>query len=132
MLGRVASAEPSDYPQSELTRKIIGAAFEVHRTLGPGFLEKVYENALLHQLRLSGVRAVGQRQLKVIYKGCEAGVYVADLVVEDAVLCEIKAGASLAPEHIAQVINYLKATQMKVGLLINFGGKRVQVKRLVV
>ncbi len=104
---------------------------EVHGQLGPGFLEKVYEEALGHELRLRGVSCTTQAPILVSYKGKRVGYYVADVLVEGKVLCEIKAGDGLAREHEAQLLNYLKATQVKVGLLLNFGRQRLQIKRMV-
>ena len=120
-----------DYPHQDLTRQVIGAAFEVHRELGPGFLEKVYETALVRELEASGIAAVPQAEIHVHYKGQPVGLYYADVLVDGKVICEIKAVESLLPAHEAQLLNYLKATGVKVGLLLNFGPKRVQVKRLV-
>ena len=119
------------YPHRELTEKIIGAAFEVHRELGPGFLEKVHETALGQELSSRGVSARPQAEIAVGYKGQPVGVYYADLLVDDAVICEIKAAGSIAPEHEAQLLHYLKATGTKVGLLLNFGARRLEVKRMV-
>lgn len=119
------------YPHRDLTQLIIGAAQEVHRTLGRGFLEKVYETALLHELKLRRVEAVTQAEITVSYKGSLVGYYYADLLVGGVVLCEIKAGRALVAEHEAQLLNYLKSTGTKVGLLLNFGTDRLQVKRMV-
>jgi len=114
-----------------LTYEIIGAAFEVSRILGPGFLEKVYENALLFELRKRGLKAENQVPIKVSYKGHSVGEYVADILVEGAVLLELKTVESLDKAHEAQMLNYLKATGMKIGLLINFKADRAQIKRMV-
>lgn len=119
------------FPHAALTRSIIGAAFEVRHVLGYGFLEKVYEAALTRELRSRGHRVVNQAAMEVSYKGESAGVYYADLLVDDAVICEVKALDKLAPAHEAQLLNYLKATGTKVGLLLNFGPSGVQVKRMV-
>ena len=119
------------FPHAELTKRIIGAAFEVHRILGYGFLEKVYEAALTRELRDRGHRVVNQAEMEVSYKGESVGLYYADLLVDDAVICEVKALDKLAPAHEAQLLNYLKATGIKVGLLLNFGPRGVQVKRMV-
>jgi len=122
---------PSDFPQKELTRKIIGAAFEVHKELGPGFLEKVYETALLFELDRVGARAISQAPIPVLYKEQPVGLYFADILVENAVICEIKAIDALTPVHEAQVLHYLKATKISLGLLLNFGTSKVQVKRFI-
>ena len=119
------------FPHALLTKEIIGAAFEVHRILGYGFLEKVYEAALAKELGGRGHRVISQAEMEVSYKGEPVGVYYADLLVDDAVICEVKALDKLAPAHEAQLLNYLKATGIKVGLLLNFGPQGVQVKRMV-
>ena len=121
----------SRYPQVDLTRQIIGAFHEVHRNLGHGFLEKVYVSALLKELSELGVRAVVEAPIEVKYKGETIGVYFADILVNDSVICEIKAVRQLLPEHEAQLLHYLKATGIRVGLLLNFGASSVQVKRMV-
>ncbi len=128
-ISRPSQWDKGEYPHRELTEKIIGAAFEVHRELGPGFLEKVYEKALHLELDESGVRSIAQAEIEVIYKAQPVGVYFADLLVDGSVICEIKAVETLASAHEAQLLHYLKATGIKVGLLLNFGAKRVQVKR---
>ncbi len=128
-ISRPSQWDKGEYPHQELTEKIIGAAFEVHRELGPGFLEKVYEKALHRELDESGVRTIAQAEIEVQYKAQPVGVYYADLLVDGSVICEIKAVETLASAHEAQLLHYLKATGIKVGLLLNFGAKRVQVKR---
>lgn len=115
----------------ELTQTIIGAAFAVHSDLGPGFLEKVYETALLVELMERGLEARAQMEIPVFYKTKRVGVYVADLLVNEIVICEIKAVRAIAPEHHAQLLNYLKATGLEVGLILNFGGPSLTFKRLV-
>ncbi len=121
----------NEFQHGEITEKIIGAAFEVHTVLGYGFLEKVYENALLAELCKRGVKAETQRAMKVKYKDVIVGDYVADLIVEDKVIVELKTEESYNKVHEAQLLNYLKATGTKVGLLINFGRKKCEFKRLV-
>jgi GxxExxY protein len=128
---RALAAGSAPYPHEALTRQIIGAAYEVHRQLGYGYLERVYENALAVELKTRGVPAVQQASINVHYKGALVGVYIADVLVDNVVLCEIKAGDSIADAHQAQLLNYLKATALKVGLILNFGPKRVAVKRMV-
>ena len=130
---KVVPSPPKDveYPHQGVTQEIIGAAFEVYRELGSGFLEKVYEAALVQELEARGLRAVAQAEINVQYKGYRVGLFYADVLVDGKVVCEIKAGESLQPAHEAQLLNYLKATGMKVGLLLNFGPKRVEVKRMV-
>lgn len=111
-----------------LTEKIIRCALEVHTVLGIGFLEKVYENALLIELRTQGLSAKSQELIKVDYKGNIVGDYAADLIVDSKVIVELKAIDKLADIHELQLKNYLKATGIEVGLLINFG-KSIEVKR---
>jgi len=114
----------------EITGRILECAFEVSRELGAGFLESVYENALLIALRQKGMSAKPQVRLEVQFRGVTVGNFVADLIVRDLVLVELKAITRIAPEHKAQVINYLKATGLNTGLLINFGNPRVEYNRL--
>ena len=118
-------------PSSKLTEAVIGCAFKVGNSLGNGFLEKVYENALVHELRKSGLHVVQQRKIEVAYDGIIVGVYEADIIVNDCLILEIKAVRALEDAHKAQCLNYLKATGMKLGLLINFGCPKVEVKRVV-
>jgi GxxExxY protein len=112
-----------------LTEKIIGCAYKVSNELGCGFLEKVYENALAHELRKADLSAEQQKPIIVRYDGVVVGEYVADLVVEGCVLIELKACKSLDDIHSAQCLNYLKATNFPVCLLINFGRPKVEIKR---
>lgn len=128
-MGRPAPPKNDDYPHCDVTNNIIGAAFEVHRQLGPGFLEKVYETALARELATRGLDVTPQAEITVRYKGESVGVYYADLLVEGTVICEIKATEKLTPAHEAQLLHYLKATGIEVGLLLNFGSGRVRVKR---
>ena len=112
----------------KLTHIIIGCAFRVHNTLGAGFLEKVYENALRIELELAGLRVEQQVKIRVLYHGQPVGEYEADLLVEGCIILELKAVRTLASEHEVQLVNYLTATEMDYGLLINFGPS-VEVKR---
>lgn len=116
---------------NEITEAIIGAAFALSNTLGSGFLEKVYENALALELRLLGLNTVQQAPIEVLYRQECVGEYFADLLVENSMIVELKAIQKLDPTHMAQVMNYLNATGFKIGLLVNFGQPRVEVKRLV-
>ncbi len=116
---------------NEISRNVIGAAMRVSNTLGSGFLEKVYENALVHELRKAELKADQQRVMTVSYDGIIVGEYAADILVEDAVLVELKAAKALDEVHMAQCMNYLKATGLCVCLLLNFGQPRLQVKRIV-
>jgi GxxExxY protein len=115
----------------EITERVIGCAYTVANTLGSGFLEKVYENALAYELREAGYAVQQQCVIQVRYEEIVVGEYVADILVEHSVLLELKAMKGLDDIHTAQCLNYLKATGLQVCLLINFGGRRVQVKRLV-
>ena len=119
-----------EYLHGDLTEKIIGAAYDVHNILGRGFLEKVYENALAFELRERGFGVETQAPIEVRYRGEVVGQFVADMIVDGKVVVEIKAGASLDGAHEAQLINYLKATGISVGLLVNFSAE-VEVKRRV-
>src|SRR5689334_3214410 len=103
-----------------LTEQVLAAIFEVSNTLGAGFLEKVYERALARELHLRGIHAATQVGLSVMYKDCSVGDYVADLLVEDVLTIELKCVDRLAPEHKAQCINYLRASNRPVCLLVNF------------
>lgn len=108
---------------SDLTEQIIGAFFKVYNTLGYGFSEKVYENALGLELRKLGLKAEQQKKILVYYHSQVVGEYFADIVVNEIVIIELKAIRQLLEEHEAQLLNYLKATQIEVGLLLNFGPK---------
>jgi len=116
---------------NDLTYRINGAIFEVNTVLGEGFLEKVYENALLLELRKRGLKAERQVPVKVIYKGDLVGDYYADIIVEDTVILELKTVDQLQNVHKAQMINYLKATGIKVGLIVNFKQPKAEIKRIV-
>ena len=113
-----------------LTEKIIGCAYKIGNTLGCGFLEKVYENALMIELTKAGLSVEQQYSITVTYDGQTVGEYVADFLVEGEVIIETKAVKKIEDIHLAQCLNYLKATGLKVCLLINFGNTRVEVKRL--
>jgi len=112
----------------QLTQQIIAAAYAVHNTLGPGFLEKVYENALYVELLNREISAEQQVSVPVFYQQIQVGDYIADMLVERKVLIELKAVEALHPKHEAQIVNYLTATGLDIGLLINFGSS-VTVKR---
>ena len=116
---------------AELTQAIIGAAFEVHKVLGHGFLEKVYVSALREELIARGMPVQAETPIEVLYKGTPVGLYYGDLLISGGMLCEIKAVRRLAPEHEPQLLNYLKGTGIRMGLLLNFGAPSVQVKRMV-
>lgn len=119
-----------NYKYSDLTDKIIKAFYTVYNNLGFGFLEKVYENSMMIELQSIGLHCYKQKPIKVNYKNREVGEYFADIIVEDVVIIELKAAESLCEEHEHQLINYLKATDIEVGLLLNFG-KEPKIKRKV-
>ena len=118
------------YKYAELTEKIIKAAQNVHNRLGYGFLEKVYHNAMVLELRKTGLEAASEKAITVCYDGQVIGEYFADIVVADKVILEIKAVQTVNTAHEAQLVNYLKATNIDVGLLLNFG-KSLGVKRKI-
>ena len=115
---------------NELTEKVIRCAFAVSNTLGCGFLEKVYENALAHELRKAGMKAEQQHGITVYYDGVAVGEYAADLRIEGVLLVELKAIKELDDIHLAQCLNYLKATKLRLGLLMNFGKPKLEVHRI--
>ena len=133
---RIRELEADEHPDKLVHRKtteaIIGAAFEVHNVLGYGFLEKVYQRALQVELIRRGLRAETEHSLKVNYKGAIVGEYCADLLVEETVLVELKVAPDLNRHDEAQLINELKATRLRVGLLLNFGRTGVEYRRRVV
>jgi GxxExxY protein len=118
------------YKHSWITKEIIRAYYTVYNCLGYGFLEKVYENAMVLEISKIGLKVERQKQIHVYYDGLIVGDYFADLVVNDKVIVELKAAESLKDEHEAQLINYLKATDIEVGLLLNFG-KTPEFKRKI-
>ena len=124
------SSNPKTFLHAEIADQILKAAFEVSRELGSGFLESVYKNAMVIALRAKGLKVETERPISVMFRGQQGGQFYADLFVEDKVIVELKAVSALAPEHSAQTINYLKATGIEVGLLINFGRPKIEYKRL--
>lgn len=115
----------------EVTERIIGCAFKVGKELGNGFLEKVYENALAHELNRTGLKVEQQHPITVKYDNTVVGEFVADLLVENRVVVELKVARAIEDAHVAQCLNYLKATGLPVCLLLNFGTRKVQVRRFV-
>lgn len=113
-----------------ITARIIGCAHRVSNTLGIGFVEKIYENAHVHEMRKDGLGVIQQYPIKVVYDGVLVGEFFADTLVENLVLVELKAVSALHDDHIAQALNYLRATGLPACLLINFGQPRIQVRRL--
>lgn len=124
----LSEAEPG---LNALTERIIGAAFAVANALGHGFLEAVYRNALFEELSIIGVAVRKEQPFPVHYRGRQVGLYVADLVVEDRVIVELKAIDGLAQSHAAQVLNYLKASTLPLGLLLNFGRPKLEIRRVM-
>ncbi len=114
----------------ELTERIIGAVFQVSNTLGAGYLEKVYERALVHELTKRSLQVQAQLPIQVMYDGVIVGDYMSDILVEGKVLLELKAVDNLADIHLAQCLNYLTATKLRLCLLINFGKPRVDIRRV--
>ncbi|MBC7901215.1 MAG: GxxExxY protein [Saprospiraceae bacterium] len=119
-----------ELPPAELTEKIIGCAFKVSNTLGCGFLEKVYENSLAYELRRAGFQVSQQRKIDVFYDGVVVGFYESDIIVDGCIIIEVKALSALTDAHKAQCLNYLKATGIRLGLLVNFGIPKVEIKRI--
>src|SRR4051812_35042457 len=116
---------------NDMLREVVGAAYEVQNHLGPGFLEKVYERSLARELTSRGFTVESQVRRKIYYKDHLVGEYIADLIVNDQLLVELKCSEALAPEHLAQCLNYLKASGLHLGLLLNFQTAKVQWKRIV-
>jgi GxxExxY protein len=115
--------------EQELTEKIIGCAMTVHRTLGPGFLESVYQKALVHELQKAGLRPALGKPINIYYDHLLVGEFVSDILVNETVLLELKANQSLVSANEAQLVNYLTATGINIGLLLNFGAPSLQFKR---
>ena len=124
------NADYQDFKYKELTEKIINIFYKVYNRLGYGFLEKVYENAMILEFKKEGITAISQSPIRVLYEGEVIGEYYADILVENKVIVEIKASRSLVEENEAQLLNYLKATDIEIGLLLNFGAKP-EIKRKV-
>jgi GxxExxY protein len=119
------------YPEQELTKRILKSAFAVHNSLGAGFLERVYANALAVELRASGAPLKQEVPFKIRYRDEVVGDYVADMVVDGRVLLELKACAALDSVHLAQILNYLRASKIRVGLLLNFGRPKLEYRRVI-
>ncbi|MFV1976158.1 MAG: GxxExxY protein [Candidatus Scalindua sp.] len=117
------NADYQDYKYIELTEKIIEIYYRVYNKLGYGFLEKIYENAMMIEFKNENISAVSQSAIKVLYEGEIVGEYFADILISDKIILEIKAAKNIAEEHEAQLLNYLKATNIEVGLLLNYGPK---------
>ena len=118
--------------EKELSDKIIGCAFEVYNQLGNGFLEKVYEKSLMYEFSLNGIKAETQVPIQILYKNKNVGDYFADIIVENKIILELKHTSNIENIHIAQLINYLKATGFKLGYILNFGNdEKLQFKRII-
>lgn len=115
----------------ELTFKLIGFSMQVHTTLGYGFLEKVYENSLMVMLRKNGIQVAQQAPIPVLFEGEKVGDYFADILVENKVILELKTADSIVGHHRAQLLNYLKETGFRVGIILNFGGRKLEYERMV-
>lgn len=121
----------TNYPESELTGKIIGCAMEVHKYLGNGFQEVVYQRCLAIEMTRQGIAFSREHEMEIFYKGEQVGLRRVDFFVEDKIMVELKAVIQLEDVHLAQAINYLEAYGMKIGLLINFGNTSLQFKRVM-
>jgi len=129
---RLAPDKDAEWLYKDITENIIGSALEVHRILGSGFLEYVYQEALSHELKLRKLSFVSQQELDIWYKDLVIPrKYTPDLIVEDKVIVEIKATSGLMKNDEAQLLNYLKATKKRVGLLLNFGTESLEIKRRI-
>lgn len=119
-----------ELPPAEITERIIACAYKVSNTLGAGFLEKVYENSLAHEMKKVGFQVAQQQRMRVLYDHVEVGFYEADIIVDEKIIIEVKALKALTDAHKAQCLNYLKATGLRLALLINFGTSRIEVRRV--
>lgn len=116
-------------PEYDLAGQAIGLAMKVHRTLGPGFLESVYQKALIHELAKAGFRVESDKPIQVRYEGVIVGDFKSDLIVNDELIVELKAVSGIAMEHEVQLVNYLTATGIEIGLLLNFGARSLEFKK---
>ncbi|MCE0522627.1 MAG: GxxExxY protein [Methylacidiphilales bacterium] len=121
--------EPLVAENDLLTEKVIGCAIKIHRVLGPGFLENIYHQALAHELNKAGISYISEARMKVMYDGIILGDYLADFLIDKRVVVELKAVEVLLKAHEIQLVNYLSAIRFDLGLLINFGSQKIQVKR---
>jgi GxxExxY protein len=115
---------------SDISENIIGCCFDIMKELGSGFLENVYKNALFIAMKEKGLNVLAEQSFEVLFRKRKIGKYIADLIVENLIVVELKCCKTLIPEHQAQLINYLKASQMPIGLLVNFGNQKLEYKRL--
>jgi GxxExxY protein len=121
-----------EFLYKELTGEIIDSACIVHNTLGCGLLEKIYENSLIHELKLRGKQVASQKEFTVVYKEKQVGIYYADLVVDDKVVVEVKSAEEINDTHRAQILNYLRISGLRVGLLINFAKPKLKYERFII
>ncbi len=128
---RAILKDSRSYPFESLSRKIIGAAIDVHAALGPGFLETIYKEAFKLELAEHGLKYECQKEIKIEYLDVQIGTHRLDLVVENQVVVELKAVKELTEIHFAQLLSYLKASGMKIGLLLNFAKPRLEIRRVV-
>lgn len=119
-----------DFKYRDLTEKIIGCFYKVYNELGSGFVESIYEKAVMIELESIGLFVESQKEIKVYYKGLEVGIFKSDIIVENKVIIELKAVNSLIKVHEVQLVNYLKSTGIEIGLLVNFG-KKIEFKRKI-
>ncbi len=117
-------------PYSDITENILGICFDVMNELGSGFLENVYKNALFIILKEKGLSVLAEQTFEIVFRNHKIGKYIADLIVENSIIIELKCCKKLLPEHQAQLINYLKASGLPVGLLVNFGNQKLEYKRV--
>lgn len=120
----------SEYQHADLTKQILACAYEVHRVLGPGFLESTYENAMAHEFTLRGIPYKKQLKVPVYFKGTQVGMHCLDLLVDDKVIVELKAIKETLDIHTAILVSYLAAAQLSVGLILNFGTSQLAIKRI--
>jgi GxxExxY protein len=132
LIQKLFDSDNTKEPVNQITEKIIGCAYKVSNHLGTGFLEKVYENALRIEIQKTGLKVEQQKPIRVLYEGVIVGEFFADLLIENSVLIELKAVRSLDDVHMAQCLNYLRATNLKICLLINFGKPKVELKRIII
>ena len=130
MLDTLDEKNKKELPQSELTRTVLGCCFEVMKALGPGFLERIYKNALLITMKEKGLQVETEKPFEVVFRNKVIGRYSADLVVEKTVIVELKCCENLVREHQAQLFNYLKVSGLPIGLLINFRRRKLEYQRL--
>ncbi|MEW6102240.1 MAG: GxxExxY protein [bacterium] len=132
MKPQVNTDKVQEFLYKELTSEILDAAFQVHNTLGCGLLEKVYENGLTWELTLREKKVVTQKEFKVFYRKKEVGLYVADMIVEEKVIVEVKSVETITDVHRAQLLNYLRISGYRIGLILNFAQPKLEYERLII